>query len=301
MAVNYFISQDKDLSNLYKQLILWFKEKQYLVDSVENDNEYLIQAKKTGTLRTLTGTNQAFKIKIIWSKDTDNEFIVETSTGKWITNLAGAGFTAMFTGGFTVLTGLAGVGWALVVEANLINYIENTLKYKKIKNEVNSQQQFNNSKDDSLSNVTVQNNENEEQKFKLQKINSPRSKAEEKVKEELLKLEIAYQEQVLTKDEFESKKRELELIIERYEIDFAVEEKMAKLEQAFIQGILSEEEYEAKVTQVRNLVEEQICNQRFEEQKSLYMIKLRQAVEDGILSESECEAKIASYKPENIS
>ena len=76
---------------------------------------------------------------------------------------------------------------------------------------------------------------------------------------------------------------------------------MAKLEQAFIQGILSEEEYEAKVTEVRNLVEEQIRNQRFEEQKSSYIIKLKQAVEDGILSKSEYEAKIASYKPENIS
>ncbi|MDJ0899182.1 MAG: SHOCT domain-containing protein [Xenococcus sp. MO_188.B8] len=301
MAVNYFISQEKDLSNLYKKLILWFKEKQYLVDSVEKDNEYLIQAKKTGTLRTLTGTNQAFKVKIIWSTDTDNEFIVETSTGKWITNIAGAGFTAMFTGGFTVLTGLAGAGWALVVEANLINYIENTLNYKKIKNEVNSQQQFIISKDDLLSNITLQDNVDEEQKLELYKINSPRSKAEEKVKEELLKLEIAYQEQVLTKDEFEFKKRELELIIERYEIDFAVEAKMAKLEQAFIQGILSEDEYEAKVTEVRNLVEEQIRNQRFEAQKSSYIIKLKQAVEDGILSKSEYEAKIASFKPENMS
>ncbi len=301
MAVNYFISQEKDLSNLYKKLILWFKEKQYLVDSVEKDNEYLIQAKKTGTLRTLTGTNQAFKIKIIWSQDTDNEFIVETSTGKWITNLAGAGFTAMFTGGFTVFTALAGAGRALVVEANLINYIENTLNYKKIKNEVNFQQEFSTSKNNLTPNINYQDNSNKEQKFELQKSDILRSKAEEKVKEELLKLEIAYQEQVLTKDEFESKKRELELIIERYEIDFAVEEKIAKLEQAFIQGILTEEEYEAKVTQVRNLVEEQIRNQRFEEQKSLYMIKLRQAVEDGILSESECEAKIASYKPENIS
>ncbi len=300
MAINYFISQDRDLSNLYKKLILWFKEKQYLVDSAENDNEYLIQAKKTATLRTLTGTNQAFKIKIIWSKDTDNEFIVETSTGKWIANLAGAGFTAMFTGGFTVFTGLAGAGWALVVEANLINYIENTLNYKRIKNEINLQHQFSNSTYNSIYNSTIQNNENEEQQIKVQKINSPRLKAAEKVKEELLKLDMAYQDAVLTKEEFESKKRKLELRIERYEIDFIVEEKIAKLEQAFVQGILTEEEYEAKVTQARNLVEEQIRNQRLEEQKLSYIIKLKQAVEDGILSESECEAKIASYKPENI-
>ena len=301
MAINYFISEDRDLSNLYKQLILWFKEKQYLVDAAEKDNAYLIQAKKTGTLRTLTGTNQAFKIQITWSENTDNEFVVKTSTGKWVSNIAGAGFTAIFTSGLTVFTGLASAGWALVVEANIISYIENTLKYKRVKNEINPQPEFSNPKYNSISNSTVQSNENEGQQSKSQNINYSRSKAEEKVKEELLKIEIAYQEEVLTKEEFESKKRQLELKIERYEIDFAVEEKIAKLEQAFVQGILTETEYEAKVTQVRNSVEDQIRNQRFEEQKLSYIIKLKQAVEDGILSESECEAKIAYYKPENIS
>ena len=297
MAINYFISQEKDLSNLYQQLILWFKEKQYLVDSVEYKNEYLIQAKKTGTFRTLTGTNQAFKVKIIWSENTDNEFIVETSTGKWISNIAGAGFAAMFTGGFTVLTGLAGAGWALVVEANIIHYIENTLNYKRIKNEINPENRFSNS----IYNSVVQNNKNQEKQANTPNINSPKQKAEEKVREEFLKLEMAYQEQILTKEEFESKRRELELRMEIHEINFAVEEKVTKLEQAFVQGILTEEEYEAKVIQVRNSVEEEIYNQRLEEQKISYSNKLRQAVENGIISESEYEAKMASYKPENLS
>ena len=46
MAINYFVSEDKNLSNLYKKLIIWFKERQYIVDAVENEDEYLIQAKK---------------------------------------------------------------------------------------------------------------------------------------------------------------------------------------------------------------------------------------------------------------
>ena len=297
MAINYFITENKDLSNLYKKLILWFKERQYLVESVETENEYLIQAKKTGTLRTLTGTNQAFKIKIIWAENTENEFIVETSTGKWVSNLAGAGFTAMFTGGMTVLTGLAGAGWTLVIESKIIDYIENTLNYKRVKNEVEVQQQFSNS----ISNNFAQYNGNKESELKSQNLISSRSKAENKVKEDLLKLEIAYQEQILTKDEFETKKRELEQRITVYEIDFVVEEKITKLEQAFVQGILTEEEYEAKIVQVRHAVENQICNQRLEEQKQSYIAKLKQAVEHGIISESECEAKIASYKPDSLS
>ena len=297
MAINYFITENKDLSNLYKKLILWFKERQYLVESVETENEYLIQAKKTGTLRTLTGTNQAFKIKISWAENTENEFIVETSTGKWVSNLAGAGFTAMFTGGITVLTGLAGAGWTLVIESKIIDYIENTLNYKRVKNEVEVQQQFSNS----ISNNFAQYNGNKESELKSQNLISSRSKAENKVKEDLLKLEIAYQEQILTKDEFETKKRELEQRITVYEIDFVVEEKITKLEQAFVQGILTEEEYEAKIVQVRHAVENQICNQRLEEQKQSYIAKLKQAVEHGIISESECEAKIASYKPDSLS
>ncbi|MEM9272567.1 MAG: SHOCT domain-containing protein [Cyanobacteria bacterium P01_F01_bin.143] len=297
MATNYFITENKDLSNLYRKLILWFKERQYLVESAETGNEYLIQAKKTGTLRTLTGTNQAFKIKIIWAENTDNEFIVETSTGKWVSNLAGAGFSAMFTGGMTVLTGLAGAGWTLVIESKIIDYIENTLNYKRVKNDIEAQPQFSNS----ISNNFAQYNGNKESEFKSQTLISPRAKAEDKVKEDLLKLEIAYQEQILTKDEFETKKRELERRITVYEIDFVVEEKISKLEQAFVQGILTEDEYEAKIAQVRHGVENQICNQRLEEQKRLYVAKLKQAVEHGIISESECEAKIASYKPNSIS
>lgn len=301
MAINYFISENKDLTPIYKQLILWFKEKQYEVDSAENEHEYLIQARKTGTFRTLTGTNQAFKIKVSWSQNADNknEFIVETSTGKWVSNLAGAGITAMFTGGITVLTGLAGAGWALVVEANIIDYIENTLKYKKIKNEIETQQ-FHNIQANANSTNIVQFEEKKENNSEMQNLSSPRSKAEAKVKEEVVKLEIAYKNEILTKDEFESKAKALKLKIERYEIDFAVEEKVSKLEKAFVQGILTEQEYEAKVVQVRDSVEKNILNQRFEEQKLSYIIKLRQAVENGILSESEYEAKIASYQPESI-
>ena len=35
----------------------------------------------------------------------------------------------MFTGGFTVLTGWA--GWSLIIENEIIGYVENDLKFKK--------------------------------------------------------------------------------------------------------------------------------------------------------------------------
>ena len=291
MAINYFVSEDKNLNNIYKKLILWFEERQYLVDAVENGDEYLIQAKKIDTFRTLTGTNQAFKTKIYWSDNLENanKFVLETSTGQWISNLAVVGVTAMFTGGFTVLTGLAGLaiaGWALVVENNLIDYVENTLHCRKIKEEsIASISQSRNPTNANI--VQPQNND---------LVDLPRAKAEEKAKQELDRLLKAYQEGILEKEEFEFKKANLESQIEKYEIDFTVEEKILKLEQAFAQGILNKEEYESKVSKIRSTVEKQIGRRKFEEENLCRMIKLKQALESGILTQVEYEAKIAGLK-----
>ncbi len=60
------------------------------------------------------------------------EFIVETRIGKWITNIAGAGFTSLFLGGIPLFTGLANAGWALILEHDLVSYLENTLNRKKV-------------------------------------------------------------------------------------------------------------------------------------------------------------------------
>ena len=298
MAINYFIANEESLDNLYKKLILWFKERQYVVDAVENDDEYLIQAKKTGTFRTLTGTNQAFKIKIGWSQNSDNpnEFILETSTGKWVSNLAGAGMTAMFTGGFTVLTGLAGAGWALVVEVNIIDYVENTLHYKKIKNELNSSittsKQTNHSdykeeKTDVSNNIIASNI-------------APKVKAEEKLKKEVDRLEKAYKDGILDKEEFEAKKDSLKSRIFQYEIDFIVEEKIQKLEQAFVQGIINEEEYESKVSKIRETVERDINQSKIQEANLALMIKFKEALDSGVLTQEEYEAKIGKLKTTSV-
>ena len=39
----------------------------------------------------------------------------------------------MFTGGFTVLTGWSGSGRSLIIENEIIGYVENDLKFKKLK------------------------------------------------------------------------------------------------------------------------------------------------------------------------
>lgn len=297
MAVNYFIANEENLDNLYKKLILWFKERQYIVDAVENDDEYLIQAKKTGTFRTLTGTNQAFKVKIAWSYNLNNpnEFILETSTGKWVSNLAGAGVTAMFTGGFTVLTGLAGAGWALVVETNIVDYVENTLHYKKIKNELSTSVTTSKQLISSASKLQKSDNSN----VILSDI-SPQAKAENKLQQEIDRLEKAYQDGILEQEEFEAKKEILNAKVFQYEIDFTVEDKIQKLEQAYVQGIINEDEYESKVGKIRETVESEIKQRKIQEENLSLMIKFKQALDSGILTQEEYEHKIAKLQTINV-
>lgn len=85
IAKNYFVSNnEQDLSSIYIKFIICFKQKQYELDNTEAEGNFFIQAKKTGKIRTLFGTNLAFQVKIYWSKDptVPHEFTLETSTGQ---------------------------------------------------------------------------------------------------------------------------------------------------------------------------------------------------------------------------
>ena len=290
MAKNYFVSNNQqDLSSIYRKLILWFKEKQYELDNTEAEGNYFIQAKKTGKIRTLFGTNSAFQVKIYWSKDptVPHEFTLETSTGQWLTNLTGAGVTAMFTGGFTVLTGLAGAGWSLIIENEIIGYVENDLKFKKVKkaeeleagtSATTSPQLIprNSSQADSLVNSNA------------------RKKALEKVAEDLHKLESAFANGILTDTEFNVKKLALENKIDEYEVEFLIEEKIDKFQKAFSEGVLNADEYEDKVKDVEEAVRRQIFQGRYEKIRIEKIAKLKEALDNGILTEEEYQAKITS-------
>lgn len=290
MAKNYFVSNNQqDLSSIYRKLILWFKEKQYELDNTEAEGNYFIQAKKTGKIRTLFGTNLAFQVKIYWSKDptVPHEFTLETSTGQWLTNLTGAGVTAMFTGGFTVLTGLAGAGWSLIIENEIIGYVENDLKFEKIKkaeelevgtSATTSPQLIprNSSQADSLVNSNA------------------RKKALEKVAEDLHRLESAFANGILTDTEFNVKKLALENKIDEYEVEFLIEEKIDKFQKAFSEGVLNADEYEDKVKDVEEAVRRQIFQGRYEKITIEKIAKLKEALDNGILTEEEYQAKITS-------
>lgn len=290
MAKNYFVSNnEQDLSSIYRKLILWFKEKQYELDNTEAEGNFFIQAKKTGKIRTLFGTNLAFQVKIYWSKDptVPHEFTLETSTGQWLTNLTGAGVTAMFTGGFTVLTGLAGAGWSLIIENEIIGYVENDLKFKKIK----KAEELEAGTSATTSPQSIPRNSSQADST----VNSnARKKALEKVDEDLHKLESAFANGILTDTEFNVKKLALENKIDEYEVEFLVDERIDKFQKAFSEGVLNADEYEDKVKDVEESVRRQIFQGRYEKIRTEKIAKLKEALDNGILTEEEYQAKITS-------
>lgn len=290
MAKNYFVSNnEQDLSSIYRKLILWFKEKQYELDNTEAEGNFFIQAKKTGKIRTLFGTNSAFQVKIYWSKDptVPHEFTLETSTGQWLTNLTGAGVTAMFTGGFTVLTGLAGAGWSLIIENEIIGYVENDLKFKKIK----KAEELEAGTSATTSPKLIPPNSSQADSI----VNSnARKKALEKVAEDLRKLESALANGILTDTEFNVKKLALENKIDEYEVEFLIEEKIDRFQKAFSEGVLNADEYEEKVKDVEEAVRKQIFQGRYEKIRIEKIAKLKEALDNGILTEEEYQAKITS-------
>jgi hypothetical protein len=284
MTKSYFIAHnEQELNKVYQQIILWFKDKQYEIESTILDGKYFIQAKKTGTIRTLIGSNLAFKINIYWSTDRTvaREFIVETSIGKWITNIAGAGFTSLFFGGIPLFIGAANAGWALILEGQLITYLETTLKLQRV---LKIDSENINSSSDSSTVIDVS--------YSSTNISQARQKAQEKVAEDLKRIQEAYNLGLITESEFKHKQANLEDKMDEYEADFLIEEKIEKLQKAFAEGIIDTIEYELKLKEVQEKVEIEIINKRQEERKAVKIAKLKEALDNGILTEEEYRNKV---------
>jgi len=277
MTRNYFVAPDSNmLSKVYREVILWFKEKEYAVDSTETGDIYFVQAQKTGMLRTVFGTNLAFKVSIYWSNTptTPNEFIIDTRVGKWVRNIAGAGVTALFTGAFTIFTGFAGASWALVLERDLIRHLQNTLNLKRVSysDDTSSTSTATPSTETANNNTINQNTSSE-----------ARKKALAELSHEIEQLKQAREQDIITQQEFEQKKEQIEEQIDEKEIEFLIEEKTTQLQEAFASGVLSAEEYEAKLQSIEDSMRDKLSKKR----------KLKEARDNGILTEQEYQAKLS--------
>jgi len=279
--------------------VFWFKEHEYEVDSVESDERWLIQARKTGKLRTLMGTNIAFKISL-YSSEEPNEFVFESATGQWMQNITGAGVTALFTGGLTLITGAAGVAWTAKVERDIVEFMEHTLQFKKTKTLDDKgtvtqaapppvlpmepppiPSQFGTAVEATVVAATPL---------------SPRDRAIERVREDMKKLDAAKEAGILNDDEYNAKKAAISAKVAEYEVQFVVEEKAVKLRDALTAGILDQAEYDAKVAALETLVRDSINKERNQKVKVDQMAKLKAALDNGILSQDEYDAKVRALE-----
>jgi hypothetical protein len=283
MAKSYFVfNSDRDLEKVYHSIMLWFKGKQYEVEGTYREGIYLVQARKTSTIRTLLGTNFAFKIKIYPSSEQvfhQREFIVETTRGKWVQNIAGAGFTGLFTGGATIITGIAGAGWGLILENELVSYLEKDLGYNRVKPESQIEEQR---EDDNYIHTKVEVNNPDHQQILTE------------LEEEINKLEIAFTDEILTEEEFSRKKAILEKKMDDCEVSFVIEEKIAKLQEAFSQGILNQTEYEEKVSDLEANIRQKILQERHLQRNKTKIVKLKEALKSGVITQAEFEQKMAN-------
>lgn len=282
-----FQTPNPDLAAIQKKLVLWFKEHEFDVSAAEADGEHLIQARKTGTFRALTGTNQAFKVKLYQSEE-PNEFVFENAIGAWTSNLAGVGISALFTGGFTLLTGAAGAAWAKKTEREIVEYIETTLKFRKSK-----------SVDEKGAMVGAVAPPVAAAPPPLPPVAPPKplsayERAVQKGQAELRKLQDAHEAGILSEDELAAKKKEVQTKAAEWEVQFAVEDRATKLRAAREGGILEQEEYDAKIAALEQAVRLDIQAERKRRQKDAQLVKLKAALEAGVLSQEEYEAKVAA-------
>lgn len=200
----------------------------------------------------------------------------ESAVGAWTSNLTGAGITAVFTGGLTLLTGAAGAAWAKKTERDVVEYIETTLKFRKVKSEDGK-----GAADDSSEPNHA-------------KPLSAYEQAIQKGKTELRKLQDAHEAGILDENELTAKKKDLEAKIPEWEIQLAVEGRSEKLRAALQEGILEQLEYDAKLAALEQAVRQDVESEQKQRQNEAKIAKLKAALESGVLNQKEYDTKLAA-------
>jgi len=127
MATRTFSGKSLDLDRLAEDVKYWFVKDGYETQVAGGPDGWLVQARKTSAFRTFTGTNQAFNVQITGTPD---DVSVEVGTGKWVENLAGAGLSgALLTGGLTWITGGLGIVWLKKLENDFWNWIDEHTRF----------------------------------------------------------------------------------------------------------------------------------------------------------------------------
>ncbi len=127
MTTRTITGKSIDLGRLADDVKHWFWKDGFETQVAGGPDGWLVQARKTSAFRTFTGTNQAFNVQVTGSPD---NCVVEVGTGKWVENLAGAGLSgALLTGGLTWITGGIGLVWLKKLENDFWDWLDSHTRF----------------------------------------------------------------------------------------------------------------------------------------------------------------------------
>lgn len=125
MATYRFKTTSPNLDSASRGLVDWFQAQQFTVESSGGGDARVVRAKKTGGLRTMTGTGLSFIVAL--SSQSDGQCACEITTDHGASNVAGAATTALFTGGVTLLTAGIGLAESSKMEERIVLHLEQLL------------------------------------------------------------------------------------------------------------------------------------------------------------------------------
>ncbi len=120
-AIREYKGKNVDIAKLAKAIEDYFKEENFVTQSSQHPNGYLIQAKKGGIFRTILGMDRAFTIIISGSP---SDFRIQIGIGKWLQDLGVAAIEAFFITPVVAFIEVPESLWSFELEHELWQFIE---------------------------------------------------------------------------------------------------------------------------------------------------------------------------------
>ncbi|PKL49481.1 MAG: hypothetical protein CVV42_05710 [Candidatus Riflebacteria bacterium HGW-Riflebacteria-2] len=132
MSKFYFEADEFFLENIHELLTGWLQKKNFEVEGRADGKIHYIKARKVGGWGSITGNNQAFKIRIY--SELPNEFILDCTIGEWAAENAGTGVDNFFSRGINLVTDAVGSAMAIPMEKDICDFLEISMICKKKNN-----------------------------------------------------------------------------------------------------------------------------------------------------------------------
>jgi hypothetical protein len=235
MSAKYYKGRNIDLIKLKNVIENYFKSKEFETQSKSGDIDHIVQARKTGVLRSIAGASRALTITI---SGESNEFSVSIAEGKWANNLAAVGIGAILTMGISLIPAGMAAGWSKQIETEFNSWLDELIQFSSQKVAAKNEKMTETpNKKDLLAKLMAAREAGILSDAELEQ-KSKEIRGEIEVDDQRAKLKDLYDAGILTVQEYKTKKDELEKRIRKN-----------KLEQALKSGLLTKEEYERKLNE----------------------------------------------------